>query len=394
MAKVAVVTAGTGRPRSEFAALALSLLIAVGIGAAAPAHADRATSPRHWPLKPTSVAGMPGTPQEAAIPHATSASGAQCRNYYFPVTQSATSSVTYREFGQLCTNDPRKLGQQPIQVLIPGGTYTHIYYDWPYQPDRYNYVKYMTERGYTTLSLDRLGYGYSDHPVAETLNFDVAALNTHQIVQYLRAGALGRRFNTVVTNGYSMGGLTAQVEAATYHDVDALAVHAVGHGLLTPASLLRLGTAVYPAVLDPKFAGRLWAIDPGYETTIPGKRDLFYGPQGTYDSEQLAVEEQTKDTASATELADIALRSYTDQTKQITAPVLWSIGQYDKIWCGTTDDCYTDPMTQQEPDYYQPGLLTASVVPNTGHGVLLGHGGTDYLEDVAHWLAAHDIPGV
>lgn len=346
-----------------------------------------------WPAT-EAVAGLPGTPVPADVPGTASASGAQCRDYFFPVTESPESPAVLKEFGQLCTSDPALLGKQPVQILIHGGTYDHTYYDWPYQPDRYNYVRYMTQRGFTTLNLDRIGYGHSDHPAAASMNFDVAANTTHQIVQYLRQGALGKQFGTVTVNGYSMGGLTAQVEAGKFHDVDALMVHAVGHGLLTPRSTLRLGTFAYPALLDPKFADKPWALNPAYLTSIPGKRDLFHGPQGTYDPEQLKVEDATKDTMSATELADITLRTYTDQTKNIDAPILWSPGQYDKIWCGTTDDCNTDPMAANEASYYRPGVFTKYLVQNTGHATLLGYGGVDYLREIVSWLGERGIRGV
>lgn len=346
-----------------------------------------------WPAT-EAVPGLPGTPVPADVPGTASASGAQCRDYFFPVTESPESPAVLKEFGQLCTSDPALLGKQPVQILIHGGTYDHTYYDWPYQPDRYNYVRYMTQRGFTTLNLDRIGYGHSDHPPAASMNFDVAANTTHQIVQYLRQGALGKQFGTVTVNGYSMGGLTAQVEAGKFHDVDALMVHAVGHGLLTPRSTLRLGTFAYPALLDPKFADKPWALDPAYLTSIPGKRDLFHGPQGTYDPEQLQVEDATKDTMSATELADITLRTYTDQTKNIDAPIPWSPGQYDKIWCGTTDDCNTDPMAANEASYYRPGVFTKYLVQNTGHATLLGYGGVDYLREIVSWLGERGIRGV
>ncbi|WP_037347861.1 alpha/beta hydrolase [Sciscionella sediminilitoris] len=346
------------------------------------------------PAGATTPAGTAGTPSPAHVSGPASASGAHCRDYWFPVTTGPESKTVHREFGRLCTSDPAKLGKQPVQVLIHGGTYDHTYFDWPYRPERYNYVRYMTQRGFTTLSLDRLGYGHSDHPPSLALNFDTAAHTTHQIVRYLRGGALGPKFSTVVANGYSMGGLTAQVEAARYHDLDAVAVHAVGHGLLTPRSLLRLGTFVYPALLDPKFAGKPWALDPGYVTNLPGKRTLFHGPKGTYDPVQLRYEERLKDTMSVTELTDITLKSYTDLTKRIDVPVLWEPGRYDKIWCGTTDDCTTDPENAGEDRFYRPGVLTKYVVPNTGHGALLGYGGTDYLAGIVDWLAAKGIHGV
>ncbi|GAA4758346.1 alpha/beta hydrolase [Actinomycetospora chibensis] len=323
-------------------------------------------------------------------PGSESASGAQCQGYFFPVE---VNNKTYKVWGQLCTDDPATLAEQPIQVLIHGGTYNHAYFDWSYQPDRYNYVRYMTQRGFATLNLDRLGYGYSDHPPAVSLNFDVAANTLHQVVQHLRNGSVGTRFTKVVANGYSMGGLTAQVAAARYRDLDAIAVHAVGHGLLTPRSTARLGTLVQPALLDPKFRGQPYALDPGYLTSIPGQRTLFFGPPGTYDEAQLPVEERTKDIVGATELADITLKSYTDLTRNITVPVLWSPGRFDKIWCGTTDDCNTDPMTANEPNFYRPGVFTKYIVQNTGHGTLLGYGGQDYMANIVRWLDAHGIRG-
>ncbi len=273
-----------------------------------------------------------------------SSSGAACRSLYFPVTLGANVSRVYREFGQLCTNNPGSLGSQPLQILLPGGTVSHKYFDWSYQPNRYNYVRYMTQRGYTTLSVDRLGYGYSDHPSAETLNFDVAGWNTHQLVQSLRGGALGAKFRKIVLNGYSMGGLTAQVEAEKFRDVDAIAIHAVGHQLLTVNSTFHLAQLAWPAALDPKFAGQPWSADPGYLTTIPGQRaQAFYGPPTSYDPAQIPLEESSKVSMTATELVDITAKSYSDATKNITVPVLWSPGQYDRLWCGTTDDCFTDP---------------------------------------------------
>lgn len=343
-----------------------------------------------WPLDATQVQGMPGSPTAADLPNEKSASGATCRNYFFPVTMKPNSAKTYRVFGQLCTANPRLLGRQPVQLLMHGGSYNHEYYDWPHLPEQYNYVRHMTRAGYTTLNLDRLGYGHSDHPPAQALNFDVAALNAHQVVQYLRQGALGPRFSTIVTNGYSMGGLTAQVEAARYHDVDAVMVHAVGHGLLTPRSGARLGTLVYPAALDKKFADQTWTA--GYLTTLPGKRDVFFGPD--FDQAQLEYEDRFKDIVAPTELSDITMKTYTDLTKDIVAPVFWSPGRYDKIWCGTTDDCLTDPMTANEEKYYRPGVFTKYVVPETGHGVVLGYGVSEYIERSLDWLRKRGIQPV
>lgn len=343
------------------------------------------------PLTPGVVPGLAGTPFAADLPDVTSPSGAACENFYFPVYETAGDVTVYKVFGQLCTMDPAKLGRQPVQVLIHGGTYNHAYFDWPHEPKTYSYVRYATLRGFTTLNIDRLGYGLSDHPAGPTLNFDVAAFVTHQLVDYLRQGALGRHFGTIVLNGFSMGGLTAQVEASSYNDVNAIITHAVGHDLqVTPA----LTQAFYPASLDPKFASDAWAAT-GYLTSIPGQRTLFYGPPGTYDPEQLVYEEALKDTMAATELTDIAVKSSEPTiTVNIKRPVLWTLGRYDKIWCVSTNDCTTDPEVKDEPSFYRPGMATIQVVPNAGHSVVTGYGGPKYwFPETIQWLASNGIHG-
>jgi hypothetical protein len=132
------------------------------------------------------VSGLAEAPYVANLPKVTTLSGAACQNYYFPVYDSPGGTTVYKVFGQLCTSDPQKLGRQPAQILVNGGKYNHAYCDCPYDPERYSYVRYATERGCTTLNIDRLAYGLSDHPSASTLNFDVAGYVTHQLVGYLR----------------------------------------------------------------------------------------------------------------------------------------------------------------------------------------------------------------
>jgi hypothetical protein len=353
-----------------------------------------ATAMAAWPLSPRLVPGMPGVPSPVSVAGAASASDAQCREYSFPVTTSQAGGAAAKIWGQLCTDDPVRLGEQPVQVLIHGGAYDHTYFDWPYQPDRYNYVRSMTRQGFTVLNFDRLGYGHSDHPLGASLTFDVAAFTVHQLIQHLRRGSLGRPFPTIVTNGFSMGGLIAQVEAATFHDVDALTTHAVGHYFGAPRSLVRLATVAYPALLDPKFSSRPWALDPTYLTTMPGRRVVFYGPPGAYDPAQLEYEEKDKDVVTATELADIVVKSYTELTQRIDAPILWTLGEYDQIWCGTTDNCFTDPETAGEASHYKAGLFTKYIAPDDGHSVILGLGTTAYQAEVVSWLRARGIRGV
>lgn len=348
-------------------------------------------------LNPTAGVAGPRTPAtdgpagqvRVLDPHATSPSGARCQDLSFPVRQFADESKVQQVFGQYCTRG-KVAATTPVQILIHGGTYNHAYWDWPSEPGTYSYVDAATRQGFATLNIDRLGYGRSDRPDPFSLDFAVAGYVTHQLVQYLRAGAVGPRFHTVVLNGHSMGGLTAQREASTYQDVDAVIVTGVGHDF-DPKGIAQVADKFYPADLDPKFSGK---IPPGYMTTVPGNRATTFISPGKFDPAVVAPEESLKDTLSPTELSGITKDSYDHSiTENITVPVFWSLGQHDLIWCPTTGDCNTDPQPAAEHTFYAPGVsYTQYIVPGSGHSINVTTAAPAFYQATFAWLRKIGIP--
>ncbi|WP_174273241.1 alpha/beta hydrolase [Sphingomonas bacterium] len=332
---------------------------------------------------------MPGalvaTEAQAAPP---ASAPLQCRTYNFGVKQFSTDIIRQSVWGQLCFRG-QLTSDTPVQLLIHGGAYNHTYWDSPFKPEVYSYVQAATKRGYATLNIDRLGYGQSDHPVATTLNFDVAGYITHQLVQTLRGGALGVRFTRVILNGHSMGALTAENEAANYHDVDGLIVSGIGHNLNPPPEQL---TTFTPAATDPKFVGQLALAT--YLTSRPNVRISVFVSGGTYDPAIPPYEEGIlKDTLSPTEFTALPIDT-NDQvqlTQKITAPVLFAQGRYDKIWCTGTFDCQTDPQALKEPTYWQPGVFTRVVIPDAGHSINSNLSAPTFYETTFTWLAQHGL---
>lgn len=314
---------------------------------------------------------------------AESPSGADCKDLSFPVRQFEGDQNVQQVFGQFCSRGEID-ESTPVQVLIHGGSYNHAYWDWPYESDKYSYVAAATQQGYATLNIDRLGYGRSDRPLPVTLDFRVAGYVTHQLVQYLRAGAVGPQFQKVILNGHSMGGLTAQREASAYKDVDGVIVTGVGHNF-APKGIAQVADKFYPADLDSRFQGK---IPPGYLTTLPGNRaDTFVRP-GDYDPGIEPVEEQLKDTLSPTELTGITTDSYDASiTRGIEAPVLYALGQHDLIWCPTTEDCNTDPQFAAEGSFYGPEAeYTSYVVPDSSHSVNVTKSAPQFYQETFRWL--------
>ena len=187
-----------------------------------------------------------------------------------------------------------------------------------------------------------------------------------------------------------MGGLTIEYEASDYHDVDGLIVSGFGHDLNVAAPDDPFIPNTTPALTDPKFAGEPWA--PGYYTTKPGSRCAVFSYPGDVEAGNCAVEESTKGTLTQGELDTIVEDSY-DQgmTKRITAPVLWSLGRNDNLWCPETHDCTTSPAPARERAYWAPGLLTEYIAPDAGHSIQVDLGAPAFDAETFAWLKARHL---
>src|SRR5262249_54938207 len=151
-----------------------------------------------------------------------------------------------------------------------GATYGHVYWDFPYQPDTYSYVRALNAEGYSTFNIDRLGTGMSSHPLSALLTLDAHAYVTHEIVQDLLNGSIANQaFAQVLLVGHSLGSVIGWLEAGTYHDVAGVMITGLTHHL-NAAHMALVSNSTYTAILDPRFAGQ--ALDPGYLTTRPGTR--------------------------------------------------------------------------------------------------------------------------
>jgi pimeloyl-ACP methyl ester carboxylesterase len=290
--------------------------------------------------------------------------GLRCEELSFSVNLSPTDAQVHQVFGVLCSRGG--IHHKTVQVVLHGATYSHLYWDWPFEPEIYSYMRLATAAGYAVLDVDRIGIGRSDHPPAAAVDLASNAYVVHQIVQALRGGGLvvpafGRiRAERVALVGHSLGSLISMQEAATYADVDGVVLTGISH-TVTPV----LGTAAaafYPASLDPRFAGR--NIPDGYLTTLPGQRTIFYYPP-FFDLRVVAVDEQNKETATVAELntglAALAL------TGGIHVPVLVVVGDFDLAFCNSPS-CSASGSLASEPSFYPPDACAEAVaIPASGH---------------------------
>ena len=341
----------------------------------------------------------------------------QCTPVQVPVALTEGGPQDATLVGQVCypTTVVASL-RGSVQVLVSGTAYGQSYWDFPYEPDTYSYVRAAAAAGFTTFNFDRIGVGKSTHPLDTEVSIPSNAYTIHQAISQLRAGALdGVQYNRVVIVGHSLGSLISWYEAGTYHDVDAVVASGILHNFNV------LGTAqfvasLYPAALDPRFLGKI--IDPGYLTTLPGTRESsFYYPPNT-DPGVVSTDEATKETATVAEAASVFAMElpgvlqpasqlvcsltpgvcdgvgssiFYGITPQITVPVLQVVGQYDALLCGTTspNQCSDVAAVQRTESGYYTGIakrcLTVAELPDSGHDVNLEENAQNWFALANNW---------
>jgi pimeloyl-ACP methyl ester carboxylesterase len=305
--------------------------------------------------------------------------GTACRNVTVP-TAGGTAHVD----GTVCAPGP--LQRRTLLILVPGATYTRAYWDWPYPPQRYSFVRRATAAGYATLAIDRLGHGTSTKPATPAMTTQASAAALHDVVQAARAGALGAAAGKVVLVGHSYGSVVSIAEASTYHDVDAL----VDTGWLHMPQPLAIGAflaSYHPANEEPRFAAD--HLDAGYLTTRPGLRGSplvgLYYPPGT-DPAIVAVDERLKDTLNAMEIATLPAFDTNSASQSIAVPVLLVVGDHDAFFCAPT--CTSHPgLSDQEAGLWGPSAcLRTVVVPRTGHDINLHRNAPAAYTAIDRWL--------
>jgi pimeloyl-ACP methyl ester carboxylesterase len=292
------------------------------------------------------------------------------------------SLTCYTLYGELCWSG--QINPCAVQLLIHGATYNRYYWDFrSYQPQNYSYVDTAISRGYTTFNIDRIGSGKSAKPDGLLNTVDSAVYTVHQVVQALRSGTFGTRFDRVVLVGHSLGSLIAIGEASLYQNVDGVILTGLTHNL-NPIRITAIPNFLYPSQLDPKFG--LFAPT-NYLTTIPGSRDdLFYVTANT-DPTIITEDERLKDVLAVGQ-DEILARITSPESQLIDVPVFILVGTQDLLFCGGVADCSTaEALVTYESLVFAPAAcLQADVVPGTGHNLNLHLNAQESFAKMLNWM--------
>ena len=331
------------------------------------------------------VAGVLATPcaraQAANDPPPTLPSA--CQGVTVPVGLGPGLPTDLSLSGSLCVPPGPRPGV--VQLTVPGFTYDHAYFDFPYQPDRYSYTRAAVAAGYAVFDLDRIGTGGSSHPLSTAITFGTDAYTIHLVVQMLR----GMGFGGIEIVGHSLGSQIVAVEAGTYRDVDGVVLTGFSnHGNLAGDATAALGFE--PAALDPAFA--LAGYDPLYMTFRTHGLPQFYDP-ATTDPGVVAADDATKSVATATEVAGSLAQgsSLAGPTSQISVPVLIVNGEHDGLFCGfgTACDSAANLQRDEAPFFGASPCLSTAVVAQTAHNLDLSTTAPQTYAAILAWSVGH-----
>ncbi|MBP2473311.1 pimeloyl-ACP methyl ester carboxylesterase [Crossiella equi] len=302
-----------------------------------------------------------------------------------PIEEPVSVLLTQQHMrGTLCAPE----SANTVLVMVPGGTYNHAYWDFPYQESTYNFRKAMNAAGYATAVVDRLGSGNSSRPPSVLVTALSQAGAVHEVVQGLRNGTYGRTFGKVVIVGHSVGSSISAIEAGTYKDVDGVVLTGMTHSV-NAVNLTASLADLQLASLDPMFPG----YDPGYMTSKPNRRQAMFHDPGAVDPNVVATDEATKDVISAAETADaLGVGIILPYTALINAPVLLAVGSGDRLFCGGTGTNCTSASTvlaAEAPIYPQAPSVNAVVQQGVGHDLNLHPSAPTLHAAVVSWLNAH-----
>lgn len=320
----------------------------------------------------------------ALTPSASSAqSGASCSSVEIDAAL-ASGLVQGSIAGTLCV----PAGATTVELLLHGFSYGQYYWDLPFQPETYSFVRDANERGFATLNIDRLGDVGSFQPLSAFVTMDAQASVVHQVVGALRDGSLGVAFDSVVLVGHSSGSLIAYLEAGRFEDVDGLVATGASHELNAVNIATRVIGQSAPALLDAKFARLL--LDPGYVTTLPGRRGTFYELDDV-DPQIVALDELLEQTATLEEAVTTLPDAILNVSRNIDLPVLTVNGELEPFFCNglLAGDCSSsEALRESERPFYGPAAtVDAIVVPGAGHDVTLELDAPSTNAAIQDWIA-------
>ncbi len=309
-----------------------------------------------------------------------------CDKYTIPVKLNPNDSAIYKVVSTLCWEG--ELEGKTTQVLLSGGGYGPIYWDFPYEADTYSYVRAAVREGYATFNLSRIGIGESSHPFGMSVDIDTNAYVIHQTIESClgEGNVSGVEFGPIVTVGHSMGSVMAIAHATTYpQDLDGMILTGFLHNS-NPEYIDSIMSNSTLALFDSRFKGEI--VDPTYLTSKPGKREAMFYNEDNSDENVIAVDEENGETLTIGETASMSVY-YGPVSIEIQIPVMELTGEDDFVGCGGDLDCYDHSavIAHEQQFFSEAACVETNIIENTGHVTNLHYSAPLSYQIMLDWIA-------
>lgn len=319
---------------------------------------------------------------------------------------SFTIANTNRTSVALCTADgsdqvirghivgPRALlegpAPKPVTLYVHGIGYDQSFFHFKAVPG-YDFATQMALDGKASIVIDRLGIGVSGQPDGNSMCIGSQVDNVHQVIQAIRGGAYGigygiaPQFQHIVLAGHSLGGLIAEYEAWTFHDIDGLIV--MDYADLGPSQLTlsQFGAATLGCYTSGGMPNRSGA--PHYEDL--GATDADFTAAHFYNidpavSQVLLAQRSREPCGDFATVVGAILQDSTSLPFKVPGPVLLVFGQNDALFPPPAG-ALAKTTFGGTPD------IQLAEIPQTGHAVALGRTAPQVRSTVLNWLNGHQF---
>ena len=251
-----------------------------------------------------------------------------------------------------------------------------------------DYAGRLADLGHSSLIIDRLGYGASSMPDGNASCVGVQADIAHQIVGQLRG-----QFGKVALAGHSAGGAIAEVEAYSFHDVDALIVASYADPGASPDALLAFLQGGGECLSSSDHYGHFGQTDGDFghlmfntaRVTPPVQLPIDSAqPTGAPNVIAAATSIRSKDPCG--DYNSIPLEIILSQLllPQIQVPVL--------LVCGDEDAVFPPPACDLQALHFLANAdFTHATIGGAGHALTLGLTANDFRSVMAEWLTARGL---
>jgi pimeloyl-ACP methyl ester carboxylesterase len=254
----------------------------------------------------------------------------------------------------------------------------------PAAPKGYNYATEQAKAGHTSVTIDRLGYDTSGHPVGTQTCMGSQADIAHQIVQQLRAGSYSvtggkaTHFKKVALAGHSAGGEIAMLEAYSFKDVDALIDVSFSYSNL-PRAQLAFGPTRDKCVVGGEPAEPGQPSGYAYFGQTPADFQSLMFHSASRSVVDAAMPLRNRDPCGETGSIITGLLLQKQGVPKITVPVL--------VICGTKDALYSSlGCSQQRDQFRRSRRASLELVRGAGHAVTLERQARKFRAKVGRWL--------